>query len=51
MEILKHDSRDEVKTEEGRPPFFKNWRGMYWLVIINLVVLIVIFSLITWYYQ
>jgi hypothetical protein len=51
MEIIKHDSRDEVKTAEGKPPFFNSWRGMYWLVIINLIVLIIIFSLITAYYQ
>lgn len=51
MEILKHDSRDDVKVHEGRPPFFQSWRGMYWLVIINLAVLIFIFTLITIYYK
>lgn len=51
MEIIKHDSRDEVKVQEGKPPFFNSWSGMYLLVIINLVVLIIIFSFITYYYQ
>jgi hypothetical protein len=51
MEILKHDSRDDVKVQEGKPPFFSSWSGMYWLVIITLVVLIVIFTLITFYYK
>ncbi|MGZ5242941.1 MAG: hypothetical protein ACXWDO_09730 [Bacteroidia bacterium] len=51
MELLKHDSRDEVKVQEGKPPFFNSWRGMYLLVIINLAVLVIVFSLITIYYK
>ena len=51
MEIIKKDSRDKVKVGEGKPPFFNSWRGMYALVIINLAVMIIIFSLITFYYN
>jgi hypothetical protein len=46
-----HDSRDEVEVNEGKPPFFKNWRGMYGLVLINLAVMVIIFYLITLYFR
>lgn len=31
------------ENPEGKPPFFKNWKGMYLLVLGNLVVMIALF--------
>jgi hypothetical protein len=30
-----------------KPPFFKTWKGMYWLVLGNLAFLITLFYIIT----
>ncbi|MFT6053227.1 MAG: hypothetical protein ACJAS3_001181 [Roseivirga sp.] len=35
----------EEVQEDGKPPFFKRWSGMYWLLMITLAVLIVLFYL------
>lgn len=43
------DERQEV--DEGKPPFFKNWSGMYWLVIATLAVFILLFYLFTLRYS
>lgn len=51
IKIKTHDSRDEVQVNEGQPPFFKTWRGMYALVLVNLALLIIIFYLITLYFR
>lgn len=37
----------ESGNELEKPPFFKSWAGMYWLVIGNLLVLILLFYLLT----
>ncbi|MBJ6116777.1 hypothetical protein JAO76_01150 [Pontibacter sp. BT310] len=34
-----------------KPPFFKSWKGMYWLVLGNLAFMIVLFYAITKYYE
>ncbi|WP_199688359.1 hypothetical protein [Pontibacter oryzae] len=34
-----------------KPPFFKSWSGMYWLVLANLGFLILLFYIITKYYE
>ncbi len=39
----------EQKQAEDKPPFFKNWKGMYLLVLGNLAVTILIFYLLTVY--
>jgi len=41
----------EKNDDLGTPPFFKTWRGMYIFVLVNLVITILIFALITYYYQ
>ncbi len=35
---------------EGRPPFLKSWRAAYALVLGWLVVLVILFTVITWIY-
>lgn len=37
------------KDPEG-PPFFKTWKGMYWLVLGNLALMVLLFYAITRYY-
>lgn len=34
-----------------KPPFFKSWAGMYWLVLGNLAFMIVVFYIITKIYE
>lgn len=34
-----------------KPPFFKTWAGMYWLVLGNLAFLIILFYIITKLYE
>ena len=34
-----------------KPPFFKSWAGMYWLVLGNLAFLIILFYIITKTYE
>lgn len=41
----------ENDDDSGTPPFFKTWKGMYIFVLINLGLTILIFALITFYYQ
>jgi hypothetical protein len=43
----------DPKSKAGidKPPFFKNWKGMYWLVLGNLVFLIILFYIITRIYS
>jgi hypothetical protein len=38
------------KTDTGKPPFFRSWRGMYWLVMGFLVFQIIIYYAITRYF-
>ncbi len=33
--------------QHGKPPFFKKWSGMYWLLIIVLVVQILLYYWLT----
>ena len=41
---------DEVKPLE-KPPIFKSWAGMYWLVLGNLAFLILLFYILTKIYE
>ncbi|WP_199474244.1 hypothetical protein [Adhaeribacter pallidiroseus] len=34
-----------------KPPLFKTWRGMYWLVVASLVIQIIVFYFLTQYYK
>jgi hypothetical protein len=47
--------RDKEPVDKERalekPPFFKSWAGMYWLVLGNLVFLILLFYIITKIYE
>lgn len=47
------NKQQQEKTEEQTegPPLFKTWAGMYGLVIANLVTLIILFYLLTAYYE
>ncbi len=42
------DNRPEgqLPAETDKPPFFKSWKGMYWLVLGNLAFLIILFYII-----
>ncbi|MBC5993469.1 hypothetical protein [Pontibacter cellulosilyticus] len=35
----------------SKPPFFKSWAGMYWLVLGNLAFLIILFYTLTKIYE
>ncbi|MBW7468893.1 hypothetical protein ABID22_003557 [Pontibacter aydingkolensis] len=35
----------------SKPPFFKSWAGMYWLVLGNLAFLIILFYILTKIYE
>jgi|GEM_PF-2450249 len=37
----------ELENPEGKPPFFKSWKGMYIFVLANLAVTILFFYLLT----
>ena len=41
---------DEEKPLE-KPPIFKSWAGMYWLVLGNLTLLIFLFYILTKIYE
>ena len=43
------DSQQSAETD--KPPFFKSWKGMYWLVLGNLAFLIILFYIITRIYS
>lgn len=45
------DKDNNIEPEENKPPFFKSWKGMYWLVIGNLALMIVLFYCLTLYYS
>lgn len=45
------NKENNMNPEEESPPFFKSWRGMYWLVIGNLVFMIILFYWLTLYYS
>ncbi len=34
-----------------KPPFFKSWRGMYWLVVASLGVQVGVFYFLTQFYK
>ena len=40
-----------MENDPDKPPLFKSWSGIYFLVIATLVVLVIIFSLISKVYQ
>ncbi|MBX0335245.1 hypothetical protein K3G39_18580 [Pontibacter sp. HSC-14F20] len=43
---------DNKPTQElDKPPFFKSWKSMYWLVLGNLAFLITLFYIITRIYS
>ena len=48
---MKEKKKEEKDDDLGTPPFFKTWRGMYIFVLVNLALTILIFALITFYYQ
>lgn len=39
--------KTDVSGEEERPPIFKTWRQWYTAILLELVILIVVFRLIT----
>lgn len=39
------------ENNPDRPPFFQSWRSWYWLVLVNLVVQVIVFYMITQYYK
>ncbi|WP_461489978.1 hypothetical protein [Pontibacter sp. HJ8] len=45
------EEEDNTPSELDKPPFFKSWRGMYWLVLGNLAFLITLFYIITKIYE
>jgi hypothetical protein len=48
---MKEAEEDKTPTELDKPPFFKSWKGMYWLVLGNLAFLITLFYIITKIYE
>jgi hypothetical protein len=51
METLEDKEATKVRDDIGKPPFFKSWSGMYWLVLGNLAFLILLFYFITKIYE
>ncbi|PTX18167.1 hypothetical protein C8N40_107206 [Pontibacter mucosus] len=47
---MKNHPVDEEPPIE-KPPFFKTWNGMYWLVLGNLAFTVVLFYIITKLYE
>lgn len=45
------NKQNNMNPEEEAPPFFKSWKGMYWLVIGNLIFMIILFYWLTLYYS
>jgi hypothetical protein len=45
------ETTDRPAEELDKPPFFKSWKGMYWLVLGNLAFLITLFYIITRIYS
>ena len=41
----------EVSADEGKPPFFRTWNGVYALVLVTLAVCIAVFALLTHVYS
>jgi hypothetical protein len=48
---MKENHPVDTEKELDGPPFFKSWSGMYWLVLGNLALLIVVFYIITKVYE
>ncbi|PKV63271.1 hypothetical protein [Pontibacter ramchanderi] len=44
-------SDGQLSAASDKPPFFKSWKGMYWLVLGNLAFLIILFYIITRIYS
>jgi hypothetical protein len=40
-----------MENDPDKPPFFKSWSGVYFLVIATLAVLIILFSVISKVYR
>ncbi len=45
------DKDYNINPNEDTPPFFKSWKGMYWLVIGNLIAMVALFYWLTLYYS
>jgi hypothetical protein len=50
-EELEKETPSEENQPEDKPPFFKSWKGMYWLLMATLIFLIIIFYLFTRYFS
>ncbi|WP_242916598.1 hypothetical protein [Pontibacter liquoris] len=50
---MEEKEQQPVDTEPAlwKPPFFKSWAGMYWLVLGNLAFIIILFYIITKVYE
>ncbi|SIT93861.1 hypothetical protein [Pontibacter indicus] len=46
-----NQSDSQLSADTDKPPFFKSWKGMYWLVLGNLAFLIILFYTITRIYS
>lgn len=44
-------AESQLSANIDKPPFFKSWKGMYWLVLGNLAFLITLFYIITRIYS
>jgi hypothetical protein len=44
-------AKGDASEDDGKPPFFRTWRGMYAFVLGTLAVLVVILSAVTWFYR
>jgi hypothetical protein len=51
MEIERRDDEDWPDATEEPPPLFSSWRTWYTVVFLNLVFLIVLFSVFTWVFR
>jgi hypothetical protein len=48
---MNKDHPVDTESPITKPPFFKHWSGMYWLVLGNLAFLIILFYTITKAYE
>jgi len=45
------DLIDENAATDEPPPVLKSWRNIYWVVLINLLLWIALFTYFTWTFQ